>query len=107
MVQPMIGRIIFSPSLTSSNDIIISVYALSGDPDIYCNLKHYPTLHRYLYSTALDGPETLTIPHLNDTYLCGIHADNNANTEFYIIAYHAHSIVTLIEDIPVISALRL
>eukprot|EP01084_Bolivina_argentea_P203713 347868_1 len=96
----------FSPSMTSAKDIIISVYALSGDPDIFCNLNTYPTLHRYLYSADLDGPETLTIPHINGTYLCGIHADNDATTEFYIIAYHSQSIVTLIDDIPVIGELN-
>eukprot|EP01083_Nonionella_stella_P138471 421369_1 len=40
----------FSPTMSLKTDIIISVSALSGDPDIFCNLNSYPTLTRYLYS---------------------------------------------------------
>jgi len=95
----------FTPSNSMQTDIIIAVYSVSGDPDIYCNVDEFPTLTRYLYAANLDGPETLTIPHRNETYFCGVHADNEANAEFYILAYHAHSIVTLLDDIPVIGQL--
>jgi len=96
----------FLPSNSLKTDIIISVYALSGDPDIYCNTESYPTLTRYEYMEDLDGPETLIIPHQNTTYFCGVHADNNAETQFYILVYHSHSIVTLLEDVPVIGQLN-
>ena len=96
----------FTPTISLQTDIIISVYALSGDPDIYCNINSYPTLNRYLYIADLDGPETLNIPHINNTYYCGIYADNNASTQFYIIGYHSHSIITLLDDIPIIGQLN-
>ena len=55
----------FLPSNTETADIIISVYALSGDPDIFCNRQSYPTLDRHEYVADLDGPETLIIPNIN------------------------------------------